>query len=84
MKTNFERGQRMRNYSWKNNLVQDFNTSLKFSLLKFWDINSGMEILDEIHTKFLNVKLAERNCALYRKYSKEISEADVKNILHQY
>lgn len=81
MKTTYERGERMRNYSWKNKIVNDYNTNLKFDLTKFFDSRAGMDILDEIHVAYLDIKLEERNRALFQKYSNEITQKDIDFIL---
>jgi len=81
MKTNYERGERMRNYSWQNKLVSDYNTKLKFNLDKYFSPNDGMAIMDEIQTEFIQIKKEQRNRALFKKYQKEIEPDDVKFIV---
>ena len=80
-KTNFERSERIRNYSYNNKIVVDYNTNLKFSLEQFLDTASGMEILDEIQTTFLDLRMEEKTLALFKKYLKETSPEDLDYIL---
>ena len=83
MKTNYERGERMRNYSWQNKMVSDYNTKLKFSLDKYFSSTDGMEIMDEIQTEFIQIKKEERNRALFKKYEIEIESDDVNFIVNR-
>lgn len=66
MNTNFERGERIRNYSWSNNIVTDYRTKRKFNLQKYFS-GAGFEMMEEIQEEYTHLKNCERNVALFKK-----------------
>lgn len=83
MNTNFERGERIRNYSWSNNIVTDYRTKRKFNLQKYFS-NAGFEMIEEIQEKYTHLKNCERNVALFEKYNKDVSEELFRKFLSDF
>ena len=71
----------MRNYSWKNKIVVDYNTQIKNSLHRFFDSVDGMGLLEEIQETFVQIQTENRNISLFKKYNREISAEDIDFIL---
>ena len=77
-KTKLERGERMRNYSWNNNLVTDYNVGQKFNLGKFFDPKFSSEILEEIAEEYTRIETCHKVDSMFKKYKNEI-DSDLTN-----
>ena len=83
MNTNFERGERIRNYSWSNNIVTDYRTKRKFNLQKYFS-GAGFEMIEEIQEEYTHLKNCERNVALFQKYNNDVSEELFRKFLSDF
>ena len=77
---NFDINERMRNYSWKNNLVVDYNIGRKIPLNQFFGDDAG-EILAEIGEDFLGYQAKEKVKRLFLKYQRDLKENDLQLII---
>jgi len=80
-KTKLERGERMRNYSWNNGIVTDYNVGQKFNLGSFFAPNESSEILESIAEDFNRLETRRKVESMFQKYKNEINSELAKQIL---
>ena len=80
-KTKLERGERMRNYSWNNAIVTDYNIGQKFNLGSFFSPNESSEILESIAEEFNRIETCQKVESMFKKYKNDISSDLAKEIL---